>query len=121
MIEYLLAGLLGVVFHTLTKMASLKKDFETANERFSAKKYFERDWIAIAMSIVAVVIAAYCVDELLQYKPAIAQWIKFFFVTVGVMGSWALQSALGKSKKFIRNIVDEKTNIADNVTTKNEE
>lgn len=113
MLTYLFAGLLGILFQVLVKMNSLKNEFETANEIFSAKKFFQRDYLSIALSLVAVIIAATVLNEVLKYKPEVANWVKCFFVMVGALGSWALQLFFGKSKKYIRAIIDEKTNIAD--------
>jgi len=42
------------------------------------------------------------------------------FVFGGAIGSWAFGYALGKSRKYIRNVIDIKTNIAD-AKTENDE
>ena len=113
MVYYLLAGLLGLCFQVLAKMSSVKKDFTVANKNFVLKKFFEDEMIAIAMSIVVLFIMAITLKEWLGYKPLLENYVRLIFVLGGAIGSWAFGLFLGKSKKYIRNVVDEKTNIAD--------
>ena len=113
MIYYLLAGLLGLTFHVLAKMSSVKKDFQVANKGFYVKKFFEDEMISIGMSAVVILIMAITLKEWLSYKPGLENYVRLIFVLGGAIGSWAFGLFLGKSKKYIRNIVDEKTNIAD--------
>lgn len=109
----LLAGLLGILFQVLAKMASLKKDFEVANQQFVTSKFFEREWVPIASSICFVLILAVVLPEIITYKPIVEQYVRVLFVFGGAIGSWAFGYALGKSRKYIRNVIDVKTNIAD--------
>lgn len=109
----LFSGLLGILFQVLAKMASLKKDFEVANQPFVTKKFFEREWIGIASSVCFVLIMAITLPEIITYKPIVEQYVRILFVFGGAIGSWAFGYALGKSRKYIRNVIDVKTNIAD--------
>lgn len=113
MIWYLLCGLLGLLFVTLAKMNSVQKDFEVANQTFVLKKFFEKEATGIAMSILVIIIMAVTVSEWIKVKPIFADYVKIIFVMGGAIGSWAFLLLLGKSKTYIRKIIDEKTNIAD--------
>ena len=113
MIIYLLCGLLGLLFETLAKMSSVQKDFEVANKTFVIKKFFQREMTGIGMSVVFIIIMAFTVSEWVNYKAVFANYIKIIFTMGGAIGSWAFMLFLGKSKKYIRNVVDIKTNIAD--------
>lgn len=115
MIINLFAGLLGLIFMTLAKMQGVKKDFETANETFVLKKFFGGEMIAIAMSLTVIVLMSITVKEWMNISPKAADYVTIIFALGGAIGSWAFLLFLGKSKKYIRNIVDEKTNIADNI------
>jgi hypothetical protein len=42
--------------------------------------------------------------------------VTIIFALGGAIGSWAFLLFLGRSKKYIRGIVDLKTNIADGIT-----
>jgi|JI8StandDraft_1071087.scaffolds.fasta_scaffold155925_4 hypothetical protein len=120
MVILLLAGFLGILFQVLAKMASLKKDFEVANQPFVTSKFFEREWVPIASSVVFILIMAITLPEILTYKPIVEQYVRILFVFGGAIGSWAFGYALGKSRKYIRNVIDIKTNIAD-AKTENDE
>jgi hypothetical protein len=113
MIIYLLCGALGLLFVTLAKMSSVQKDFEVANQTFVLKKFFQREMTGIGMSLVFIAIMAFTVGEWVNFKPIFADYIKLIFVMGGAIGSWAFMLFLGKSKKYIRNVIDVKTNIAD--------
>jgi arginine exporter protein ArgO len=113
MINYLLAGLLGLLFVTIAKASSMKKDFEVANERFVLKKFLENELYAISMSVVTILLMAITINEWVLISPKVSDYVTIIFALGGAIGSWAFLLFLGKSKKYIRKIVDEKTNIAD--------
>lgn len=114
MINNLIAGLLGLVFMTLAKMQSTKKDFATANQPFVSKKFFEDELIAILMSITFIAIMAFTVKEWMNISTKATEYVTIIFALGGAIGSWAFLLFLGKSKKYIRKIIDIKTNIVDN-------
>lgn len=111
----MLAGLMGIIFATLAQMRTLKKDFEVANQTFVFKKFLEKEWIGIASNVCTVIILAIVLPEIIQYKPGVENWVRGLFVVTGAIGSWAFSLFLGGTKKYIRKVVDEKTNKADNV------
>lgn len=113
MINYLLAGLLGLLFVTLSKASSMKKDFEVANETFVFKKFLTNEAYAICMSIIVILLMAITINEWVDIKPQIANYVTIIFAMGGAIGSWAFLLLLGKSKKYIRKMVDEKTNELD--------
>lgn len=116
MLINLIAGLLGLVFVTLAKMQSVKKDFQVANKHFIPKKFFEDEFIGILMSVVFLVLMALTVKEWINIKPQAENYVTIIFAMGGAIGSWAFMLFLGRSKKYIRNIVDQKTDIADGKT-----
>jgi hypothetical protein len=69
--------------------------------------------MGMAASVLSVFIWALLYPEVVIKYPAIEGWIRGSFFVMGAMGSWVLQMALGKTRGYIRNIVDTKTNIAD--------
>lgn len=120
MITNIIAALLGLIFVTLHKMQSLKKDFAVANQEFVIKKFFKDELIGILMSLTVIILMAITVKEWVQVKPIVEDYVTIIFALGGAIGSWAFLLFLGGSKKYIRRIVDEKTNIADGVTQKTE-
>lgn len=113
MILNLIAGLLGLLFVALAKMSSLQKDFRVANQSFVFKKFVAGEGIGWLMSFVFILIMALTIDEWVSIKPDTENYIRLIFVLGGAIGSWAFMLFLGKSKKFIRSKIDEKTDIAD--------
>ena len=113
MILNLIAGLLGLLFVALARMSSLQKDFRVANQPFVYKKFVEGEFVSWLMSCVFILIMALTVDEWVTIKPETENYIRLIFVMGGAIGSWAFMLFLGKSKKFIRSKIDDKTNIAD--------
>lgn len=116
MIINLLAGLLGWLFMALARLSSLQKDFRVANQPFIYRKFVAGEWVGWVMSFIFILIMAITLPEWITIKPETENYIRILFVLGGAIGSWAFMLFLGKSKKFIRSKIDEKTNIADGVT-----
>ena len=116
MITYLAAGLLGLIFVTLAKANSLKKDFAVANQPFIWRKFWDGEIIGIAMSLVFIILMAITVKEWIGIKPQFENYVTIIFALGGAIGSWTFLLFLGRSKKYIRKVIDEKTNIADGIT-----
>ena len=116
MIINLIAGFLGLLFVALSKMSSLQKDFRVANQAFVFRKFVAGEWVGWLSSFAFILIMAITLPEWISYKPQIENYIRLIFVMGGAIGSWAFMLFLGKSKKFIRNKIDQKTDIADNKT-----
>lgn len=114
MLLNLTAGLLGLLFVALAKMSSLQKDFRVANQQFIFKKFVEGEIVGWLTSFAFILIMAITLPEWVTYKPQVENYIRIIFVMGGAIGSWAFMLFLGKSKKFIRNKIDQKTDIADN-------
>lgn len=114
MVQYLLAGLLGLLFMTLAKMSSTKKDFEAAGHAFVLNKFLRDEFIGICMSLVFIALMAISVDEWVNVSSKAQDYITCIFALGGAIGSWAFLLFLGKSKKYIRTVIDIKTNIVDN-------
>ena len=114
----IIAALLGLLFVTLNKIQSCKKDFKVANEKFVLKKFFQDELIAILMSLTFIVLMAITVKEWIHVKPIVENYVTVIFALGGAIGSYAFLVFLGGSKRYIRQIVDKKTNIADSVEPK---
>lgn len=121
MLLNLAAGLLGLIFVTLAKMQSVKKDFMVANKNFVVKKFLEDELIGISMSIVFVLLMALTIKEWVNIKPWAENYVTIIFAMGGAIGSWAFMLFLGKSKKYIRGVVDRKTDIADGKAAKTDD
>lgn len=115
MILNLFAGLLGLIFVTLAKAQSLKKDFAVANQPFIWRKFWDGEIIGIAMSLVFIILMAITVKEWIGIKPQFENYVTIIFALGGAIGSWTFLLFLGRSKKYIRKVIDEKTNELDSI------
>lgn len=122
--EYLvqiLGGLMGIAFHVFAvKLPSYKKLCIAGNKPFTAKGFFECDWIAIVASFIAVVLVVFCLDEIMIAKSQLRGYVKLLMVFVGFTGSSVIIAVLGKATKSALTIIDIKTNIADGKTPPHE-
>lgn len=116
---YAACGILGVLFHCLFKANSLKKQATVGNINFSFKTYLHEDYLAILASFVSVGIWLLLFSEAAERYPAIVGFARASFVGMGASGSYLIQYFLSTAEKKIKVIIDNKTNIADNVTGNN--
>lgn len=113
------AGLLGVLIHCLIKLDSLRKDAKAANVSFNwVKNYWDVDAFAILLSVAVSLLWHLVYPEVAAYYPKLQGFITVSYATMGALGSYIIQLVLGRAKKFIRNIVDKKTNDLDELKNK---
>ncbi len=110
---YLLAGLLGVFVHSCLRANSLIKDAKTANIDFTVKDYLEKDFLGISVSIAMVFVWLLVFPEVAKVRPNVLIYTRITFFAMGLLGSYIAQIVFTKAKGYIRNIVDQKTDIAD--------
>lgn len=107
-------GFLGVICHSLIKANDLQTDAKSANLVFTFKDYLKTDWFGYTASFIAVIVWAFVFSEVSTKYPKIEDYIRLSFFGIGLTGSYIIQKIFSKGKKIIRNVVNEKTNIADN-------
>jgi hypothetical protein len=113
-IVLIILSLLGVVSHCLLRIGSLKKDYAVANKDFNWKNdWLYKDYVAIGLSLVASFAWYFLFGEVAAKYPALEGFTRCSFFVMGGMGSYVAQLFFGVSKKYIRKVVDIKTNIAD--------
>jgi len=110
---YLLAGLLGVIAHCLFKAKDLITDAEKLNVKFTFKDYLRVDWFGVSSSLLSVLIWLLVFGEVVAKYPKIIDYVICSFVGWGFLGSYVLQKFFSRGKAYIRNTMDEKSNIAD--------
>jgi len=114
--NYLLPGALGILLHTFAvKLPSLNQKAIKANHPFSVAEWFKNDWWTIAASFAAVLILIVGLDEAIQLKPAIKDYIKWLFAFVGFTGSSLIQAVFSVMNRKLMAVIDIKTNLADGV------
>ena len=108
-------ALVGMALQTVLKMKSLQEKARAANVEFKIRQYFSNDWISIVASLLTIIMFLLFLDNILKWKPVIVDYIKVGFAFVGYTGSDIASRLFGVVNKKINNVIDEKTNIADNV------
>lgn len=111
----ILCGTAGVLFHSVLKMKSLLEDARVGNVNFSWKKdYVIKDAPSIILSFLSVGIWFLIFGEVAAKYKQLEGFTRVSFVVMGSIGSYLIQLGLGRAKRTIRNVVDKKTDIADN-------
>lgn len=100
----------------LVKVPSIKKRASAANKQFYFKEWWNCDWNVIigTQCIGAMVIIG--LNELVQWKPEILDYVKWFFAGVGAFGSTVAMAKFSQYEKELTRVLDLKSNIADEVT-----
>ena len=112
----IILAVLGMLTHSLMKMGSLKKDYEVANKVFDWRRdYLYRDYIGITISLISSLAWFFLFGEVAAKYPALEGFTRTSYFIMGGMGSYVSQLVFGASKKYIRKVVDYKTNKADGV------
>lgn len=108
-------ALVGMALQTVLKMKSLQDKARAANMAFKPGQYFSEDWLSITASILTIILFLLFLDNILNWKPAIVDYVKIGFAFVGYTGSDIASRLFGVVNKKINNVIDAKTNIADGV------
>lgn len=115
-LKYAIAGLLGIIFHLVAvKIPSLINKSKVAKHPFVFKDYLKDDWFTIVASVVCVAIMIITLEEVLDLRPALRRMVNIMFVFVGFTGSSIIQALLSVANKKIMQVIDVKTNIAEDI------
>lgn len=78
--------------------------------------WWDCDWNVVIGTFLVIALVTEGLDEILKWKPAIWEYVKFFFAFVGATGSSAAMSFLSKYDGQTMNMLDVKANISDILT-----
>jgi hypothetical protein len=105
-----------MALHTALKLKSLQDKARLANVEFKVFQYFKNDWLSITASVLTVVMFLFFIDNILVWKPAVADYLKIGFAFVGYTGSDIASRIFGVVNKKINSAIDYKTTVADQAT-----
>lgn len=114
---YLLVGFGGVVVHSLIKLKQMSKDYQKANLSLSFEDYIKKDKYGIILSFLVVFLWLALFGEAAQKYPLILAFTRFSFFAMGALGSYGVQALMSRAKEELRQKIDEKTNILDDLTS----
>lgn len=100
----------------LIKIPEYRQLYRKANEEFVWSKYWASDWNVIVGTQAFGAICILGLDQIINWKPFILDYAKWFFAGLGGFGSGIIVAKWSSCKKYIMNVIDNKTNIADGVT-----
>lgn len=114
-VECFIACVIGNIVHLAALVNSRYKDQKAANMEFSLWEFLKTERYALLFDLLGSLGLVYAADEIAD-SPYILGKIKLVFIMIGIGGSYLIMQIFGRSKKIIRDVVDKKTNIADNKT-----
>lgn len=114
--------ILGQALHVfLIKVPAVKERCRAANKPFSWGEWWGCDWnIIIATAIIGAMLIL-GLDQLLNWKPAILAYVKWFFGGFGAFGSTIALSKFSQFEKSLVKVIDLKSNIADGIDQPNQQ
>lgn len=104
-----------MALQTALKMKSLQDKARAANVEFKIRQYFSNDWLSIVASILTIIMFLLFLDNIMKWKPVIVDYVKIGFAFIGYTGSDIASRLFSVVNKKINDVIDTKTNIADNV------
>jgi hypothetical protein len=106
--------LLGQAIHLFwIKIPNIKKRAIAANKKYIFAEFWMSDWNVIIGTNIFGVMLILGLGELLNIKPEIFEYIKWFFFFAGAFGSTVVMAKFSTYEKELINILDIKSNIAD--------
>lgn len=109
---YIIGAAIILFLVTIPELRSL---WAKSNERFSWKRYWQSDWNVVVGTILIGVLLIIGIDQLVNWKKGVLDYVKWFFAGGGAFLTPIIASKYGSAKKYILNVIDKKTNIADGV------
>ena len=117
---HIVAYLLGVTFSFLMRMRSLNSYFKAAGQDFVFKKFWESDRVIVLSSIIFLPILVIILPEVIAFEPKVEAYTRLTFTVAGALGEYAFSQFLGGSRKYIKTVIDRKTEIADTIAEETE-
>lgn len=106
--------LLGQVLQILwIKVPDIKSRAKLANQKFIWKDWWSSDWNLVMGTMVVGAMLIIGLDQFVHWKPAVLDYLKWFFGGLGFFGSTVVLAKLSKYAAYFNGVIDLKTNIAD--------
>lgn len=113
-IQCVLMFLLGQAAHLfLIKIPAIKEKSRVANKSFAWKDWWACDWNVVIGTQVVGALVIFGLDEIVNWKPEVLDYVKWFFAGVGAFGSTIAMAKMSQFDKSINKVIDIKTDIAD--------
>lgn len=115
--QCVIMALLGQALHMLiVKIPSFKAKSRAVNKEFSFKEMWLCDWNVILATPVIIAMITIGLKEIVAWKPAIWDAVKWFYAGIGAFGSTIAMSRFSSFESTLTNLLSIKSNVADAVT-----
>lgn len=114
LIKSFIAGIVGVLIQLLLHYRELKTLANKATTPLTFKQYLKDDSINAIISVLAVLLCLLAWDSFAHLPAWVMNYIVGWFAFVGWGGAQLLVKVFGTAQKKLYDIIDQKTNIADN-------
>jgi hypothetical protein len=109
--------ILGQAAHLfLIKVPAVKQRCRAANKPFTWKEWWNCDWNVVIGTQIVGALVIIGLDQLLNWKPFILDYVKWFFAGVGAFGSTVAMAKWSQYEKSLNALLDVKSNVADAIT-----
>ena len=102
----IVCAVLGFAFVTFSRMQSMRSDFESNKQPFVTRKYFEKEGFGMIASLISIALWYFWFAEVGAKYPGLLGYKIASFIAFGAMGSWILPRFFGKTKGFIRKVME---------------
>lgn len=117
LVQCILMFICGQTVHLLlVKMPAIKKRAGAVNKKFLFAEWWSEDWNIILGTQVIGIMIVLGLNELLNWKPEVLEYVKWFFGAVGAFGSTVAMSKYSQYEKMITGVMDVKANLSDAIT-----
>jgi hypothetical protein len=109
--------ILGQAAHLfLIKIPAVKARCRAANKPFTWKEWWNCDWNVVIGTQIIGALFIIGLDQFLNWKPQVLDYIKWFFAFVGASGSAIAMAKWSQYEKGLTALLDIKSNVSDAVT-----
>jgi hypothetical protein len=109
--------ILGQMAHLfLLKIPAVKDRCRAANKPFTWREWWNCDWNVVIGTLVIGALFIIGLDQFLNWKPQVLNYVKWFFAGIGAFGSTAAMAYFSKYEKQLMALLDVKSNVSDAVT-----
>lgn len=107
---FILGQLLTLMLMTIPKLRKLSRQ---ANKEFSLKIWWQTDWNLVIATQVIGALVILGLDQILNWKPDILFYVKWFFAALGAFGTTVATNYWSKFENGLNKLMDIKSNVSD--------
>lgn len=100
----------------LVKIPSIKKRASAVSRPFVWSDWWSCDWNIIIATQIIGGMSIIGLDELVNWKPEILEYVRWFFAGIGAFGSTVAMAKFSSYEKTLTNLIDVKASVSDALT-----